>query len=305
MIPYDNNRSLDLILKGLFDYAGMFPPAQRSFEGALQESASFRTTLKRPWLVGSDFVLDTEHVRKLATYKDLRFDRTVSVCVLATGRISDVITAATTLADTKFDNLSFQIASIEAKASVDTIETLVAELGPAAQQLNALIAIELDLSAEDWRETLTKGVARLKTSPYRTALKCRATGPTGIGAERLAAAISISADADLPLKVTGGFHHPIVEPGVHTYPMGFLNLAAAVMFRRVLHATASENVLHELLINDSASALTWKDGVHFRSLRVSHTDLAKAKAAAHFSIGSCSLHEPDSDIARFFGESRF
>lgn len=302
MIAFDNNKSLDVILKGLFDYAGMFPPAQRSFKEALQESASFQTTLKRPWLVGSDFVLDTEHIRTLAKENlvDLGFNRTVSVCVLATEPLVDVIAAATALANTTCGNTSFHIASLEAKASVDTIEALLAEVGPYAQHVTALLAIEFDLSTERWRETLNAGVTRLQASPYRTALKCRATGPTGIGPERLAAAICASSDAGLSLKVTGGFHHPIVDPGFHTYPMGFLNLAAAVMFRRALHATASEDMLIELLKNASTSELSLQDGVHFRSLHISRADLAQAKAKAHFSIGSCSLHEPDDDLARLF-----
>jgi hypothetical protein len=228
----------------------------------------------------------------------LGFNRSVSVCVLATEPVANVITSATTLANTTSGGTSFIIASIEAKGSLETLDTLLAELAPFAQTLNALLAIEFDLSTARWREIMSEGIARIHSSPYRVALKCRATGPTGIGPKRLTAAICLTSDAGLPLKVTGGFHHPIVEPSQHSYPMGFLNLAAAVMFRRVLGRAASEEILSELLTNQLISELTCENGVHFRSLHISHKELAEAKAMAHFSIGSCSLHEPDEDLTR-------
>jgi len=58
-VVFDKSKSHDQLLERLFDYADMFPPAQRSFEDALKESASLATTLVRPWLVASDIVLDT------------------------------------------------------------------------------------------------------------------------------------------------------------------------------------------------------------------------------------------------------
>ena len=68
----ENSRdTLELLLSRLFDYAGMFPPAGRSFHEALKESASLPTSLTRPGMLSSDLVLDIEHARKLIT-TDLR-----------------------------------------------------------------------------------------------------------------------------------------------------------------------------------------------------------------------------------------
>ncbi len=47
-------KALDALTNGLFDYAGMFPPAALSFPDALAESATFQQALSRPSIVGAD-----------------------------------------------------------------------------------------------------------------------------------------------------------------------------------------------------------------------------------------------------------
>lgn len=84
--------------------------------------------------------------------------------------------------------------------------------------------------------------------------------------------------------------------------MGFLNLAAAVMFRRALGHAAPLEILERLLTNSSAAALSLTTGLAFENLLLSAAKLQAAKKEAHFSIGSCSLHEPDADLLRLFPE---
>lgn len=302
MIQCNRHISFDVLLEGLFDYAGMFPPASRSFLDALRESAALPKTLQRPWILAADLVLDTAHTRRLAG-EDLRalgFQRDISVCVLATEAPEEVSKVAQALRLSGSAEIGFRVASLEAQSPPADLNTLLTALSPAAGALSALIAIEPDLSTPSWRHTLEHTVAALRGRSPTIALKCRATGPTGIGPERLAAAIAAACDNRLGFKVTGGLHHPIVEPNVHEYPMGFLNVAAAVMLRRALGDAASEDALCRLLKNTSRSAITCLEGVHYDDLHISHAQLVEAKERAHFSIGSCSLHEPDADLLRLF-----
>lgn len=302
MIQCNQNISFDLLLEGLFDYAGMFPPASRSFAEAIRESGSFSKTLQRPWMVSADFVLDTPHAERLPR-EDLiaaGFQRDVSVCLLVSDSPSNAVAAAQALRLAGKGGIGFRVASLEAKAKPSDLDSILTMLGPCAESLGCIIAIEPDLSTTSWRKTLSLTIDKLLNARMFRALKCRATGDTAIGPDRLSAAIATACDAGLSFKVTGGFHHPIVEPARHEYPMGFLNLAAAVMFRRSLGSVASESLLAELLMNRSRSELTCLEGLRYKSLHITHQQLTEAKGRAHFSIGSCSLHEPDADLIRLF-----
>ena len=85
--------------------------------------------------------------------------------------------------------------------------------------------------------------------------------------------------------------------------MGFLNFASAVMLRRTLGTRISHTILVELLTNDDARAFEFRDSLQFKSLKISAAELRHAKGLAHCTIGSCSLHEPDQDLSRLFGDS--
>jgi hypothetical protein len=78
--------------------------------------------------------------------------------------------------------------------------------------------------------------------------------------------------------------------------MGFLNVAAAVMLKRAVKDSLSESSLAQILTNSSYQSFSWRNGLRFGDLAISLEQLTAAKNLAHFSIGSCSLHEPDADL---------
>lgn len=295
------NSALRIILERLFDYAGMFPPASRSFEMALAESGSFGSTLKRPWMVGSDLVLDTEHARKLVAVNlgIYSFKHPVRVCLLATEDSESVISTALELGRKE---PKVQISALETKASPEAIPETIDYYRSFISSSGPLLGVEPNLSGEDWESVLHNSVEALAASPLRPAMKCRLTGQTGISAERFASAIIATTDAGLPLKVTGGLHHPIVERERYGFPMGFLNVACGVMFRRALGTRVSRARLVELLTNADPTALELGDYLRFKKLTISSAELRLAKEMAPFAIGSCSLHEPDHDLSRLFGD---
>jgi hypothetical protein len=238
-------------------------------------------------------VLDIAHIRKL-THEALtsaRFTRQVSVCALATDGFAETTAALTAIT-------SCSVTSIEAKVTQADLPQTIENYGPLATTLGALLVVEPDLSTETWRELLEGTVAFLRAQSFNVALKCRCNGPTGIGPDRLAAAIAAASDAGLPFKVTGGLHHPIVEPSVYSFPMGFLNVAAAVTIRRARHEEASEALVTRLLTNESMEPFSSPAELSFGGLSLSCNEVREARAAAHISIGSCSLHEPDKDLSR-------
>lgn len=297
---YEPNNTLDRILYRLFDYAGMFPPAGLPFEAALLESSSFGSTLKRPWMLTSDLVLDTEHARKLHNVNvgSYGFPSPLTVCLLGTEEPERVLSAATLLLRKE---PPIKISSLELKAAPDALPEAFDTYAAFADTHHILLAIEPNLSGEDWVNVLKSTVSILKSSPLKCAFKCRFTGPTAIDSNRFATVLAAITDAGLPLKVTGGLHHPIVEPELHDFPMGFLNVVVAVMLRRSLGAALSQEILRELLTNRDQNAFSFGESLTYKNFALSLAEIAGAKESAPFTVGSCSLHDPDSDLLRLYG----
>jgi hypothetical protein len=291
--------SLRVLLTNLFDYAGMFPPASRSFEAALQESSSFTTTLSRPWMVSSDIVLDTEHAHKLLGVNlGMYAARTpFRVCLLATEDPDRVMHEAAGLLRRE---PKIEITSLEVKASPELLGETLEQYGSFTSSHGIPLCIEPNLAHEEWREALRTTVDTLRISPTRPALKCRLTGPTGISSDRFAAAITATNEHGIPLKVTGGLHHPIVEPDRYPFPMGFLNVSVAVMLHRHLGDQLSVTTIEKILTNQDPKTFTFGEYLGFRDFKVSVSELRAAKERGHFAIGSCSIHEPDRDLSRLF-----
>jgi hypothetical protein len=295
MLPCNQNAALDVLTHKLFDYAGMFPPANLSFSDALFESASFAQELERPWMVGSDVVLDITNLRKLTSeaLASAGFYRPISVCALASEQVSETIKAIT-------EARICRINSIEAKVTPTSLQETISNYAPLASRLGALLAIEPDLSQDTWREVLEETAAHLSAQKFKVALKCRCSGPTGIGPDRLAAAIAVACDRKLGFKVTGGLHHPLVEPSEHSFSIGFLNVAAAVVMRRHWGDKASELLLARLLVNDSVAPYSQSEGISFEEFSLSTKEIHAARTQSLLSVGSCSLREPDDDLSRLF-----
>lgn len=298
--PKSTDNTFNALLTKLFDYAGMFPPASLSFEQALLETSSFNASLKRPWMVATDIVLDAQHARKLlgVNLGIYSLAHPLTVCLLATEDPENIISTVAHLAR-KEPHVS--VTSVETKAAPTDFAETIELFTQLSTGNNIQLALEPNLSGDDWESVLTASISNLKNSTSKAALKCRLTGPTGISAERFAAAISATCDHGIPLKVTGGLHHPIVEPDLYPFPMGFLNVAAGVIFRRSLGAKLSHIELVEILTNQDAHTFTFGDSLQFRDLKISLSELSSAKESLPFTIGSCSLREPDDDLGRLFG----
>jgi len=67
-----------------------------------------------------------------------------------------------------------------------------------------------------------------------------------------------------------------------------------------LGSSFSEKDIEELLVNDSPKALSFENGIKFKDLAISAEQVIQASSLAGFSIGSCSIHEPDDDLGRLF-----
>jgi hypothetical protein len=97
-------------------------------------------------------------------------------------------------------------------------------------------------------------------------------------------------------------HHALIEQELYNNEHGFFGVAVAIYLRKVLGA--GRFTLDDILRCISATTpaefgidenLTWGD------FSISAQQLLACREHFRFSIGSCSIHEPDADLVRLFG----
>lgn len=302
-----SQNTLDILLSELFDYAGMFPPAALSFESAVRESTMLRSELKRPWLLGNDLVLDISSAQKLASKSphDWGYSRTPSICLLATEAGPMVLSVCSDLLQKRATEPSrYAVASIEARCTADSINGIIETFSEYCSKHRIILALEPNLSGAEWRSELDvclKRITHNSAKPGLLALKVRCAGDTAITRDKAPSIIEEATARGVNLKLTGGLHHPVIEADRYGNTFGFLTFAAAVMLRRALGAEFTIGHCARLLALDSITSLAFGDTLSFEELTISRMDLVKAKNSAIFAVGTCSLREPDDDLARLVG----
>jgi hypothetical protein len=318
--------SLDILTRGLFDYAGMFPPAALDFEAALAESARFPTALHRPGLVGNDLVLKASDLVRLDD-KALEAagwqpGRPCTVCLVGV----DLADAARVAADAVAWNdrhregqFPRRITAVEASFDGE----LGADVADAARQAagDIRLYVEPKWADADWPDRQTAvldALAELARTGPAIGLKIRCAGPTVLGHETLAGLLPEVVAHGLPLKATQGLHHPFPgaggadratgradqdnggpspSGGESGREHGFLNLLVALRLADRLDAAD----IHTLLGDPEPADFVVDAGIGWREHRILAQRVQDAAARVPFAIGSCSLQEPDDDLAALYG----
>lgn len=291
---------LDLLTEGLFDYAGMFPPAQLDLHAALRESAR-SVDLLRPGILGNALVVPYAQLHSVtdAAVREAGFgDRTCTLCVVGV--------PAEQAQEAAGEVHAFNRA--RGAARVQTLE-VHGETLPAAALLAAAEAlpgvqvyVEPKWPPKLWpkqREDLLSFLTQAKASGRPIGLKVRGAGDQAVTKQLLATLIQDVAHLRIPFKVTQGLHHPILEPR-HKNRLGFLNAAAALRLRQVHGVAFGRAAIREMLRENRADAYDFSDGIAWRSYRLDAGQLRAVKAGIPFAVGSCSLQEPDADLARLW-----
>lgn len=317
--------ALSLLCHHLFDFAGMYPPASLSFEDAIREALSFEHSLRRPYLTGSDLVLDVAHAVKLREYlvPENTRDKKWRVAVLLSpfkGKVSSFSNLAmlelTSLAESFSSDPSLEISSLEAKADVTAIQNLLenpselAVLLSTIEAKNVTVALEPDLSSSTWRETLRLFLELLQALQHRFAdfrwvLKVRGagsqgSGATGISADTLAEVLCCAAEEDILIKATAGLHHPFFDAVRYSNVLGFLSLSATHCLLRKFTSDISSSEAAAML-SSASKCWDFSQGVVWKNFSVSLDELRLITREFPLTIGSCSLKEPDEDLFQLFG----
>jgi hypothetical protein len=313
--------SLQALLSGIIDYAGMFPPARLDLKPALENYCRYRRQ-PEAWMLGR-FVCPISQLAQCATALDAAgADGPLPLAGLArAGSASDWDALG---ADIQLIN-DFQeqqrgraaVTVLEAKLPDapggvlpallrDYWRTMLLDAAPIFGRLGHDTAIFVEAPmGRHWLARLSAAIEAIaefnsKTSGQRLGFKLRcgcleasAFPPT----EQVALALALCREMDVPFKATAGLHHPIrrFDAGVQTTMHGFINVFGAGI---LLNASGlGLQPLFQILDDEDASSFHFDaSGFRWRDASVATADIAAQRGRSMISFGSCSFDEPRDDL---------
>lgn len=276
--------ALRRLLSGLFDYAGLFPPASLPLPTAIEDY--------RHYLVGPRadalgcFVIGLAHVPTLSAISPADLGM---IPLSASGAFSDPWAKISDLL-----NAGFCVRMVEVKIDeVSQVHALGKIMPP---NVTMYFEIPFHRVMEDFLSAIASVGGRVK-------LRMGGVSPEAFpDVDTVAATLQCLAAHHLRFKATAGLHHPIRSshpvtsapdaPAVWMH--GFLNFCCAAA---LLHQGGSLHNAAALLAEQDPSAWTVaQDFVQWRSHRWSIRHLAELRDNFLMSIGSCSFTEPFEDL---------
>jgi hypothetical protein len=324
--------SLRALLRGVIDYAGMFPPAKLPLDQAIRSYAQYRMELEHGML--GHFVCPVAQLREVEPYLGDLFAKPMpplGISALGSGGI-----------DTKelLNHLQRDQFAIDlfhgggaSRAVVNSFEVrLPPDYAPAADssdtdlthtvrvtkdgfgERHAPIMVYWEPSlGEDWRQRISavinvlsadrigkRFVKTQRTRPRGLKLRCGGVEAAAVpSSEKVAFVIAACRDAGVALKFTAGLHHPIrhFDAGLQTKVHGFINVfvAGVLAFARKLN----EQQIQEIIEDEDSNDFVFTDaGLSWRDLNAGTEEIADARRQAVISFGSCSFDEPRDDLRK-------
>lgn len=278
------------LLKGLIDYAGLFPPARLDMALAAAEYERQRSG-ELGWVVDR-FVLPAARLGELAAARPAGQAIWPLSVLVGGGDLGEERRAIEQLEKSGL----FEIASVEGKPALPADVGRLVDAFP-----DRKIYCELPLQGDPspWLDALLEYGGRAK---IRTGGVVPEAFPK---VAELARFLFAAAAIQLPFKATAGLHHPLrgeyrltYEPDSPSGTMhGFLNLFLAAAFLRA--GEIDEAATRELLAETRESAFEWTNaGVRWGDLRLSAEAIAESRKGFALSYGSCSIDEPLADLRR-------
>ena len=274
--------AVETLLAGLFDYAGLYPPANVDMQTAVRNHLRYTESAHRGALG--------------------RF-------VVSADRIDEVRSAA----GESFSEMRLSLL-VGADANLGSFSELLAEPGCVALECKARqaadieqICAQLPAHTECYFE-IPMGVEENLLDAFKacgTRVKLRMGGVTAEAfpqAEAIVLMLHALAERHLAFKATAGLHHPVRSRHPFTYQAdsaagmmhGFLNLAFAATLLN-LGGSAGE-ALHILEEEDPQAWLVSADAIGCRGFRWDVDQLRAVRERFFISIGSCSFEEPIRDL---------
>ncbi|MBY0528480.1 MAG: hypothetical protein K2R98_34130 [Gemmataceae bacterium] len=318
--------SLRVLLDGIIDYAGLFPPAQLPLDQAIRNFASYRKEAES-WMLG-------RFICPVARFNDLEHHlvefsasgQRLPISALGTnkteaeefaGLFQDVLAvlqyqqkhAGRIVADgyeVRLPEELIPILRLDANL-LGGSSTFEGSVSPVTVYCEGAFGLE-------WRSSVPLYVSALATDqlaeivgdgvknypcgkPMGFKLRCGGLEASAFPAPKLLAfAIAACRDANVPMKFTAGLHHPIrhFNTGVQTHMHGFLNVFVGGVLAHACNL--SEEQVLAIIEDEDATSFTFEDaGLRWKDHRASTEEILKARQFVT-SFGSCSFDEPRDDL---------
>ena len=308
--------SIDALIDGLIDYAGLFPPAQLDMEPAVSE---FARHLRGPNAgVLSHFICPAWRLEEFSKHAALVMPGTFATSGYT--EMADVTAPWKVAAIVKADDPQTGLDQVKAfndrhsdesrgLAKIDAIEIKAPTATFIDEAIEAMPDDIIPFFEIDHRADPRGMIAALSGLPAAAKLRTGGVTPDLIPtAEEVARFINCCAIGDVPFKCTAGLHHPLrgvyrltYEDGSPSGTMfGFLNIFLAGAFVR--HQKIDEDAMRLLLVEKDKSKLRFDDsGASWHSpdgeISLSTDEIVDARRQFAFSYGSCSFTEPTEELA--------
>jgi hypothetical protein len=288
-------KSLESLLGGAVDYAGLFPPAKLSMEASVANYAEYSRG-GDSWMLGR-FVVSASRLFELSEVS-ARVESERPWRVICIGEPDHRGTAAT-ISEFNDKNVGRLICDM-VETKILSKEDLAAALSAFPTDMEQFYEIAPD---ENLGEMLDAMRFSGQGAKIRTGGITENAFPEGDVIVRF---VRSCFERGIAFKATAGLHHPIrcvkpltYEPDGPTGPMhGFLNVFLMCAF---MAAGADDRTLKEILLEEDANGFSFTDdGVSWRGTL--HVDLAAigiTREKMIRSFGSCSFSEPVTELREF------
>lgn len=286
-------RSIEALLAGVIDYAGLFPPASLDMKPAVR---NYRSYLRGSysWMLGR-FILPAARIPEFESATGNEWGASDHLWRLSILCGSDLAGDLDKVESLNGRSIGRAVAdAIEFKAS--TREEIHAAGRIVGDSLSMFVEIPIHADPAQLIETIRD---------IHAAAKVRTGGVTADAfpsSHNLARFVYECTRAGVPFKATAGLHHPIRGEYRLTYEekapvgmmYGFLNVYMAAA---IAQSGAALSVIREALEERRPEAFTiTPDGLCWKSFTIHTEQLRTMRTTSAISFGSCSFTEPVDDL---------
>ncbi len=286
-------RSLRILLDGVIDYAGLFPPAKLSMEPAVEEFLAYRDG-PNAWLV-SRFACNASHLVELAEELEKHpLSEPAPVTVIGTSS-KDRHHWDTALA-LDIQNIAKFREMTRLSAIVEAYEIRLPDNHHTETCLHALKAVKVEETFVEipWADAMEEAVACIAESEFAFA-KVRTGGADAAAfpsVAELAAFIQQCVQLDIPFKLTAGLHQPLphFDKSTNAEQHGFLNVLVAAALTHV-HDLSRREIEEILMVKNGPEFEFGANHLKWREFGATLEEIAGGRDLFR-SFGSCSVEEP-------------
>jgi hypothetical protein len=277
------------LMRGLVDYAGLFPPTALEMSDAVAQYDAHRRS-DDVWMLGC-FVVPEARLPELASEVQRRKLRVADPWPVSAIVGADVRSAAARIRE--FNDVHRGTMSVEAAELRPLPRELVAD---ALRELPSDVVRYVEVPIESDPLPMLRAV-----DACGARAKVRTGGVTSDAFPRAAHVVRFirrCAELNLPFKATAGLHHPLRGDHPLTYApdapretmFGFLGIFVAAALAR--EGASDEALLDVVRESDPQSFEFGERTIRWRDYTLDLERLAEARASFGISFGSCSFTEP-------------